>query len=108
MRSQRAKDMYPDLESKTCAALSLARLAVEPLLEYCSLWKGVDSTSTFGFEAMFLKLHPLQVFEYLLQLASEKDRLYFAILTHVNTGTDQARKEEFSVFVGDEIIAGGQ
>jgi transcription elongation factor SPT6 len=60
MRSQRAKDLYPELDSKACAALSLARLSMEPLLEYCSLWKGVDSMSNFGFEAMYLKLHPLQ------------------------------------------------
>lgn len=53
--------MFTELAPSACAALSLARLAIEPLLEYCSLWKGVDSSGTFGYEAMYLKLHPLQV-----------------------------------------------
>lgn len=60
-KSQRAKDLNRDLEPSTSAALCLARFAHEPLLEYCSLWRGIDSSHLFGFEACFLNLHPLQV-----------------------------------------------
>lgn len=60
-RSTRAKSIFPDIEANACAAVSLARMAYEPLLEYCSLWQSVDSSKLFGFETIYLDLHPLQV-----------------------------------------------
>eukprot|EP00981_Chlorochromonas_danica_P009444 scaffold2694_cov159-Ochromonas_danica.AAC.2 len=60
-KSSRAKKMFPDMIPDTAAAVSLARTVQEPLSQYCLLWKGVDSANNFGYEAMYLNLHPQQV-----------------------------------------------
>jgi transcription elongation factor SPT6 len=52
--------MFPDLEPGTAAAVCLARYAQEPLAEYCALWTSVDAVDGFGFESLFLDLHPLK------------------------------------------------
>lgn len=62
-RSPRAKKLFPDMEASTCAAVSLARFAQEPLIEYCALWLSVDSMEQFGYESLYLDLHPLKVRE---------------------------------------------
>lgn len=59
--SSRAKRMFPDLDPGTASAVCLARFTQEPLAEYCNLWTAADATETFGFEALFLDLHPLKV-----------------------------------------------
>jgi transcriptional accessory protein Tex/SPT6 len=53
--------MFPDLQPGSCAAVSLARFAQEPLMEYCALWTCADSVEVFGYEALYLDLHPLKV-----------------------------------------------
>ncbi len=60
--SKRAKKLLPTLSQQDArAAVSLARLAVEPLAEYANLWMTADSsTGLFGYEAFFINLHPLQ------------------------------------------------
>ena len=60
-RSPRAEKLYPDLQPSTWAAISLARYAQEPLTEYCALWTSVNSVDEFGYEALYLDLHPLKV-----------------------------------------------
>lgn len=59
--SSLAKKMFPDMIPDTAGAVSLARTVQEPLSQYCLLWKGVDSANNFGYEAMYLNLHPQQV-----------------------------------------------
>jgi hypothetical protein len=54
--------MFPELVPGAAAAVCLARFAQEPLAEYCNLWTAANATELFGFEALFLQLHPLQVF----------------------------------------------
>lgn len=53
--------MFPDLQPGTCAAVSLGRYAQEPLMEYCSLWTSADAVEMFGYESLYLDLHPLKV-----------------------------------------------
>lgn len=65
--SSRREILFPDLPSETAAAICLARFAQEPLSEYCSIWRSVDSSYLFGYEVLYMKLHPLQV------------RIFFAI-----------------------------
>lgn len=59
--SQRAQKMFPDLQPGTSFAISLARFVQEPLTEYCGLWWSADAADTFGFETLFLDLHPNKV-----------------------------------------------
>lgn len=59
--SPRSKRMFPDLQPSECAAVSLARYTQEPLAEYCSAWMNANAQDIFGFELLFLKVHPLQV-----------------------------------------------
>lgn len=59
--SPRSKRMLPDLQPSECAAVSLARYTQEPLAEYCSAWMNANAQDIFGFELLFLKVHPLQV-----------------------------------------------
>lgn len=59
--SSRSKKMLPDLEPSTAAAVSLARFSQEPLAEYAGLWTSFDAVNGFGYEALFLDLHPLKV-----------------------------------------------
>ncbi len=63
-RSPRAKKLFPELQPGTCAAISLARFAQEPLMEYCSLWCSADAVETFGYELLYLDLHPLKVAQF--------------------------------------------
>lgn len=56
--SHRAKKMFPDLQSGTAAAVSLARFVQEPLAEICHMWWSADSSGSFGFELLFLDIHP--------------------------------------------------
>jgi transcription elongation factor SPT6 len=58
--STRAKAMFPELQPGGAAAVSLARFAQEPLAEYCGIWTSANATEQFGFEALFLNLHPLK------------------------------------------------
>ena len=37
------------------------RYAQEPLVEYCNLWTSCDAVEVFGYEALYLDLHPLKV-----------------------------------------------
>jgi len=62
--SPRSKRMLPDLQPSECAAVSLARYTQEPLAEYCSAWMNANAQEIFGFELLFLKVHPLQVSHY--------------------------------------------
>jgi hypothetical protein len=59
--SPAAKTLFPDLTPDSIAAASLARSAQEPLTEFAVLFKSVDSTFLFGYETLYLQLHPLQV-----------------------------------------------
>jgi transcription elongation factor SPT6 len=59
--SHRSKKMFPELQPLEAAAVSLARFAQEPLAEYCSTWAAANAQETFGFEMLFLNLHPLKV-----------------------------------------------
>lgn len=60
--STRKDASLSDLPSDTVASVCLARFAQEPLSEYCNLWRTVDSSYLFGFESLFLNLHPFQKF----------------------------------------------
>ena len=53
--------MFPDLQPGTCAAVSLARFVQDPLIEYCALWTSADAVEIFGYENLYLDLHPLKV-----------------------------------------------
>lgn len=59
--SQRAKQLLPELEAGAAAAVCLARFAQEPLAEYCNMWTCADASDMFGYEALFMNIHPLQV-----------------------------------------------
>lgn len=72
--STRAKKMFPEMLTECTAAVSLARTVQEPLTEYCGLWKAVDSGNQFGFEAMFINLHPQQAL-----VARQKDKVIRAL-----------------------------
>jgi hypothetical protein len=62
--SQRSRTMFPDLQPQAAAAVSLARFAQEPLGEYCSAWQSANSQEIFGYELLFLNIHPLKVFSF--------------------------------------------
>jgi transcriptional accessory protein Tex/SPT6 len=59
--STRAKAMFPDLQAGGAAAVCLARFVQEPLAEYCNMWTSTNTTEVFGFESLYLDLHPLKV-----------------------------------------------
>lgn len=59
MNSPRSKEMFSDLQPGEAAAVCLARFAQEPLAEYCCAWKIANSQEVFGYELLFLKVHPL-------------------------------------------------
>mmetsp|Transcript_22708 Transcript_22708/g.37888 ORF Transcript_22708/g.37888 Transcript_22708/m.37888 type:complete len:2014 (+) Transcript_22708:62-6103(+) len=58
--SQRAKRQFPELERPEAAAVCMARYAQEPLAEYCAAWNCANSQDVFGFELLFLNVHPLK------------------------------------------------
>jgi transcriptional accessory protein Tex/SPT6 len=58
--SPRAKKMFPEFEQGVSAAICLARYVQEPLAEYCSLWTSANAIEVFGYEALFLDVHPLK------------------------------------------------
>lgn len=60
MHSDRRKKMFPELQPAEAAAVSLARYAQEPLAEYCGAWNAASSQETFGYELLFLPVHPLK------------------------------------------------
>jgi transcriptional accessory protein Tex/SPT6 len=64
--SPRKNVLFPDLPVDSVAAVSLARFSQEPLSEYANLWRSVDSNYLFGYEVLYLSLHPLQVNNVLL------------------------------------------
>ena len=59
--STRAKRTFPEFEPGVSAAICLARYVQEPLAEYCALWKNANAVELFGFEALYLDVHPLKV-----------------------------------------------
>lgn len=59
--SSRCKRLFPELQPAEGAAISLARFAQEPLSEYCSAWMNPNPQEIFGFELLFLNIHPLKV-----------------------------------------------
>ena len=61
--STRAKRTFPEFEPGVSAAICLARYVQEPLAEYCALWKNANAVELFGFEALYLDVHPLKVIE---------------------------------------------
>lgn len=60
MNSQRSKKMFPELQPAEAAAVSLARFAQEPLAEYCGAWNSASPQEIFGYELLFLNIHPLK------------------------------------------------
>lgn len=58
--SSRARTLLPDLSVNATAAVGLARFAKDPLIEYANLWMSTDATGNFGYEVLYLNLHPLQ------------------------------------------------
>ena len=58
--SPRAKKAFPEFSEGVWAAICLARYAQEPLAEYASLWTSCNSVEVFGYEALFLDVHPLK------------------------------------------------
>ena len=58
-QSDRSKKMFPDFQPIMRAAICLGRYAQEPLAEYCNLWTSSSAAGVFGYEALFLKLHPM-------------------------------------------------
>jgi transcription elongation factor SPT6 len=50
--------MFPELDSGFHAAVCLARLAREPLAEYCNIWTSSNASEVFGYEALYLDVHP--------------------------------------------------
>ena len=58
--SPRAKKMFPEFEQGIAAAICLARYVQEPLAEYCALWTSANAIEVFGYEALFLNVHPLK------------------------------------------------
>ncbi len=58
--SDRRKKLFPELQPAEAAAVCLARYAQEPLAEYCSAWNAASSQETFGYELLFLPVHPLK------------------------------------------------
>ena len=53
--------MFPELQPGTAAAECLARTVQEPLAEYANMWLSADPVGTFGYETLYLTLHPLKV-----------------------------------------------
>lgn len=60
-RSSRSTDLFPEYYPAVCGAICMARYVLEPLTEFCGMWQSVDSLGNFGYEALFLNLHPLKV-----------------------------------------------
>ena len=58
--SPRAKKAFPEFVPGTAAAMCHARYVQEPLAEYCSLWTSANAVGVFGYEALFLDVHPLK------------------------------------------------
>ena len=57
--SDRSKKMFPEFHAGVRAAICLGRYVQEPLAEYCNLWTSASASGVFGYEVLFLKLHPL-------------------------------------------------
>jgi transcriptional accessory protein Tex/SPT6 len=57
--SERGKKMFPDYLPVMRAAICLGRYAQEPLSEFCNLWTSASGDGKFGYEALFLKIHPM-------------------------------------------------
>ena len=57
--SSRASKMFPNFQQNVCASICLGRFVQEPLAEFCNLWTSANAAGVFGYEALFLKLHPL-------------------------------------------------
>ena len=51
---------FPECVPGIAAAICLARNVQEPLAEYCSLWTSANAVEVFGYEALFLDVHPLK------------------------------------------------
>ncbi len=60
-QSRRASMVFPELDQFMAAAVVLGRFSQEPLAEYCNMWTVADSTGNFGYETLFLDLHPQMV-----------------------------------------------
>ena len=68
-QSRRAKAMFPDFEPGIASAVCLARFTQDPLAEYANMWSTADTVGNFGFETLFLDIHPLKVREIKCHLA---------------------------------------
>jgi transcription elongation factor SPT6 len=58
--STRAKNMFPGVPAGAASAVCLARFLQDPVAEYANMWRSADAIGRFGFEVLFLDLHPLQ------------------------------------------------
>ena len=56
--SKRSKKMFPELHSGFHAAVCMARFVREPLAEYCNIWTSSSASEVFGYEALYLDVHP--------------------------------------------------
>lgn len=58
--SSRARSAFPGIPPGAAAGVSLARMVQNPVAEYANMWRSADAIGMFGFETLFLDLHPLQ------------------------------------------------
>jgi len=56
--SKRSKKMFPELDSGFHAAICMARFVREPLAEYCNIWTSANASEVFGYEALYIDVHP--------------------------------------------------
>ena len=59
--SRRCKKMFPDLPSEVASSICLGRYVQEPLAEYCAMWGSADPMGNFGYELLFLDIHPMKL-----------------------------------------------
>jgi transcription elongation factor SPT6 len=90
--SSRAKKQYPELQGGCAAAISLARYVQEPLAEYANMFTSADATELFGYELLYLNLHPLK---HLLRgiripMIKELERRLVDAVTEVGVDLNQA------------------
>ena len=58
--SSRARSAFPGIPPGAAAAVCLARMVQNPVAEYANMWRSADAIGIFGYETLFLDLHPLQ------------------------------------------------
>ena len=91
-RSPRGAKEFPSLEIGNRVAIGVARTAISPLVEVCAAWSVASELGTFGIEALYINLHPMQKMLPKGKLLKEYERVLCDCVAEV--GVDLTRERE--------------